>query len=75
MPIDWIIAQSLIPNYNCTGICPNLCVAAAEPVEAKAVRVTRLRLRLRQAQATAAATCIVTIFVTIQTLRVLFREI
>ena len=47
------------PNYycNCTGISQKLCVAAAELVEAKAVRATRLRLR--QAQAT--ATCIVTV--------------
>ena len=41
---------------NCTDSCPNLCAAAAEPVEAKAVRVTRLRLR----QAQASATCTVT---------------
>lgn len=39
-------------NNNCTGICQSLRIAAAEPVEAKAVRATRLRLR--QAQAAAA---------------------
>ena len=37
---------------NCTDVGQNSCIAAAELVEAKAVRTTRLRLR--QAQATAA---------------------
>ena len=44
----------MFTNGNWTGVCQNLSVAAAEPVEAKAVRA----IRLRQAQAT--ATCIVT---------------